>query len=70
LFKFKLVKGLFNPYLKTTELVERLFKSDKAFTSMARVIEEWKTLLEIMTMEHEEDVRLGLSASGAMMKID
>jgi hypothetical protein len=37
---------------------------------MARVIEEWKTLLEIMTMEHEEDTRRGLGPSGPMMKID
>jgi len=68
--RIEMIIELLNPNGKITARVERLFKSDKAFTSMARVIEEWKTLLEIMTMEHEEDVRLGLSASGAMMKID
>ena len=68
--RIEMIIELLNPDGKVTARVERLFKSNKAFTSMARVIEEWKTLLEVMTMEHEEDIRQGLSDSGAMMKID
>jgi len=68
--RIEMIIELLNPEGKVTARVERLFDSNKAFTSMARVIEEWKTLLEIMTMEHKEDTRLGLSASGAMMKLN
>jgi porphobilinogen deaminase len=68
--RIEMIIELLNPDGKVTARAERLFDSKKAYTSMARVIEEWKTLLEIMTMEHEEDTRRGLSSSGAMMKID
>ena len=68
--RIEMILELLNPAGKITARVERLFDSNKAFTSMARVVEEWKTLLEIMTMKHEADSRYGLSASGSMMEID
>ena len=68
--RIEMILELLNPDGKITARVERLFDSKKAFTSMARVVEEWKTLLEIMTMKHEADSRHGLSASGSMMEID
>ena len=68
--RIEMIIELLNPEGRVTARVERLFDSKKAFTSMARVIEEWKTLIEVMTMDHEEDTRHGLSASGPMMKID
>ncbi len=68
--RIEMIIELLNPDGKVTARVERLFDSKKAYTSMARVIEEWKTLLEIMTMEHEADSRHGLAPSGAMMTID
>ena len=68
--RIEMILELLNPDGKITARVERLFDSNKAFTSMARVVEEWKTLMEIMTMEHEADSRYSLSASGPMMEID